>query len=263
MRTQVGIVGAGPAGLMLAHLLHLEGIDSVVLEDRSREYVEARIRAGVLEQGVADLLVAAGAGERMQRDGDRPPWDPAPVRRRAAPDPAVRADRQGDRDLRADGDRQGPDRRPARDRTAVAVRGFRRRRLRSRQRPAAGDVHPRRRRAGARVRRDRRLRRVPRRLPAEHPRRGADGVLARVPVRLARDPGGRHPLDRRGRLLRARAWVRAAEPSDPGAFALLHPVRAGRGRRALGGRADLGRATGALPARKLDARGRSRCWRRA
>ena len=69
MRTQVGIVGAGPAGLTLAHLLHLEGIDSVVLEDRSREYVEARIRAGVLEQGVADLLREAGVGERMQREG--------------------------------------------------------------------------------------------------------------------------------------------------------------------------------------------------
>jgi p-hydroxybenzoate 3-monooxygenase len=69
MRTQVGIVGAGPAGLMLAHLLHLEGVDSVVLEDRSREYVEARIRAGVLEHGVADLLVEAGVGERMQREG--------------------------------------------------------------------------------------------------------------------------------------------------------------------------------------------------
>jgi p-hydroxybenzoate 3-monooxygenase len=69
MRTQVGIVGAGPAGLTLAHLLHLEGIDSVVLEDRSREYVEARIRAGVLEQGVADLLAEAGVGGRMQREG--------------------------------------------------------------------------------------------------------------------------------------------------------------------------------------------------
>ncbi|HEY7691761.1 MAG TPA: 4-hydroxybenzoate 3-monooxygenase [Gaiellaceae bacterium] len=69
-RTQVGIVGAGPAGLMLAHLLHLEGIDSVVLEDRSREYVEARIRAGVLEQGTSDLLVETGVGERMQREGE-------------------------------------------------------------------------------------------------------------------------------------------------------------------------------------------------
>jgi p-hydroxybenzoate 3-monooxygenase len=68
-RTQVGIVGAGPAGLTLAHLLHLEGIDSVVIEDRSREYVEARIRAGVLEQGVADLLTEAGVGGRMQHEG--------------------------------------------------------------------------------------------------------------------------------------------------------------------------------------------------
>jgi p-hydroxybenzoate 3-monooxygenase len=55
---------------MLAHLLHLEGIDSVVLEDRSREYVEARIRAGVLEQGTSDLLVETGVGERMQREGE-------------------------------------------------------------------------------------------------------------------------------------------------------------------------------------------------
>jgi p-hydroxybenzoate 3-monooxygenase len=68
-RTQVGIVGAGPAGLTLAHLLHCEGIDSVVIEDRSREYVEARIRAGVLEQRTADLLVEAGVGERMQQEG--------------------------------------------------------------------------------------------------------------------------------------------------------------------------------------------------
>jgi p-hydroxybenzoate 3-monooxygenase len=69
MRTQVGIVGAGPAGLTLAHLLHLDGIESVVLEDRSRTYVEARIRAGVLEQGTADLLSEAGVGERMRREG--------------------------------------------------------------------------------------------------------------------------------------------------------------------------------------------------
>src|SRR5215467_16333161 len=69
MRTQVGIIGAGPAGLMLAHLLHLEGIESVVIEDRSREYVEARIRAGVLEQRTADLLAETGVGGRMQREG--------------------------------------------------------------------------------------------------------------------------------------------------------------------------------------------------
>ena len=68
-RTQVGIVGAGPAGLTLARLLELGGIDTVVLEDRSREYVEHRIRAGVLEQRTADLLVEAGVGERLQREG--------------------------------------------------------------------------------------------------------------------------------------------------------------------------------------------------
>jgi p-hydroxybenzoate 3-monooxygenase len=69
MRTQVAIVGAGPAGLMLARLLQIEGIDAVVLEARSREHVEQRIRAGVLEQGTADLLAASGVGERMQREG--------------------------------------------------------------------------------------------------------------------------------------------------------------------------------------------------
>jgi p-hydroxybenzoate 3-monooxygenase len=69
MRTQVGIVGAGPAGLTLAQLLHRDGIESVVLEDRSRDYVEHRIRAGVLEQAVADLLVDARVGDRMQREG--------------------------------------------------------------------------------------------------------------------------------------------------------------------------------------------------
>ena len=69
MRTQVGIIGAGPAGLMLSHLLHLAGIEFVVLENHSREYVEARIRAGVIEHWAADLLVQTGVGERMQREG--------------------------------------------------------------------------------------------------------------------------------------------------------------------------------------------------
>src|SRR2546426_9843419 len=69
MRTQVGIVGAGPAGLMLSHLLHLEGIESVILENRSREYIESRIRAGLIEQWASDLLVETGVGARMQREG--------------------------------------------------------------------------------------------------------------------------------------------------------------------------------------------------
>jgi p-hydroxybenzoate 3-monooxygenase len=70
-RTQVGIVGAGPAGLMLGHLLHLRGIDSVILENRSREHVIERVRAGVLEQGTVDLMTAAGVADRLRREGMR------------------------------------------------------------------------------------------------------------------------------------------------------------------------------------------------
>jgi p-hydroxybenzoate 3-monooxygenase len=69
MRTQVGIVGGGPAGLLLSHLLHLEGIESVVLERRSREDLETTVRAGVLEHGTAELLERVGVGERMEREG--------------------------------------------------------------------------------------------------------------------------------------------------------------------------------------------------
>jgi p-hydroxybenzoate 3-monooxygenase len=69
MRTQVGIIGAGPAGLMLSHLLHLEGIESIILESRSRSYIESRIRAGLIEQWARDLLVETGLGERLLREG--------------------------------------------------------------------------------------------------------------------------------------------------------------------------------------------------
>src|SRR5919205_1607720 len=69
MRTQVGIIGAGPAGLLLSHMLHLRGIESVIVESRSREAIEATIRAGVLEQNTVDLMTEIGAGERLQREG--------------------------------------------------------------------------------------------------------------------------------------------------------------------------------------------------
>jgi p-hydroxybenzoate 3-monooxygenase len=69
MRTQVGIVGAGPAGLMLSHLLHRAGIESVVVENRTRQYVQERVRAGVLEQGTVDLMNETGVGERLRREG--------------------------------------------------------------------------------------------------------------------------------------------------------------------------------------------------
>ena len=69
MRTQVGIVGAGPAGLLLAHLLDRAGVDCVVLEARSRAYCEERQRAGLLEQGTVDLLNELGVGDRLAREG--------------------------------------------------------------------------------------------------------------------------------------------------------------------------------------------------
>jgi p-hydroxybenzoate 3-monooxygenase len=69
LSTKVGIVGAGPAGLVLSHLLHLEGIESVVIENRSRQYVEERVRAGVLEQGTVDLMIDTGVGKRLKREG--------------------------------------------------------------------------------------------------------------------------------------------------------------------------------------------------
>jgi len=69
MRTQVGIIGAGPAGLMLARLLHLAGIESIIVENRSRDYIENRIRAGLIEDWATKLLTELGVGERMRREG--------------------------------------------------------------------------------------------------------------------------------------------------------------------------------------------------
>ncbi|HMK23002.1 MAG TPA: 4-hydroxybenzoate 3-monooxygenase [Terriglobales bacterium] len=69
IRTQVGIIGAGPAGLVLSHLLHLQGIDSIVLENRSRQYCEERVRAGVLEWGTVELLDQMGVADRLHREG--------------------------------------------------------------------------------------------------------------------------------------------------------------------------------------------------
>lgn len=69
MRTQVGIVGAGPAGLLLSHMLHLSGIDSIIIEGRSRAEIEQTIRAGALERSTVDLMTEIGAGDRMKHEG--------------------------------------------------------------------------------------------------------------------------------------------------------------------------------------------------
>src|SRR5687768_5774966 len=68
-RTQVGIIGCGPAGLLLAQLLERAGIESVVLERRSRDYVLGRVRAGVIEQGAVAILREAGVAQRLEREG--------------------------------------------------------------------------------------------------------------------------------------------------------------------------------------------------
>jgi p-hydroxybenzoate 3-monooxygenase len=70
MKTQVCIIGGGPSGLLLSQLLHLKGIDTILLEKHSREYVLSRIRAGVLEHGFAKLMREAQCGERMDREGE-------------------------------------------------------------------------------------------------------------------------------------------------------------------------------------------------
>src|SRR5580698_6374474 len=79
--TQVGIVGAGPAGLMLSHLLHLRGIHSIVLEAKPRAYCEERVRAGVLEHTSVQILRESGVGERLEREGLRR-WRRPPLRMR-------------------------------------------------------------------------------------------------------------------------------------------------------------------------------------
>jgi p-hydroxybenzoate 3-monooxygenase len=69
VKTQVAIIGAGPAGLMLGHLLHNAGIDAIIIENRSREYIEERVRAGVLEQGTVNAMVESGVGDRLLAEG--------------------------------------------------------------------------------------------------------------------------------------------------------------------------------------------------
>ena len=69
VRTQVVIIGAGPAGLLLGHLLEREGVDTVIVETRSLEYVQQRVRAGVIEYGIANFLEESGVGSRMRAEG--------------------------------------------------------------------------------------------------------------------------------------------------------------------------------------------------
>ena len=193
VRTQVGIIGAGPAGLLLSRLLTLQGIDNVVLENRSRDYVEARIRAGILEQHTVDTLTAAGVGDRLQREGLEHrgiylqyPGTPA----QAGLPRALRPHGVG---LRADRGHQGPDQGAAGRRPAAALRRLRREPAGRRQRRTRGSTSPTPTAPpGARVRRHRRHRRLPRRRPARSSAgRRRPGVGAHLSLCLARHPGRR------------------------------------------------------------------------
>ena len=123
MRTQVGIVGAGPAGLLLAHLLHRAGIESVILEAKSRAYVEDRIRAGLLEQGTVDILTETGVGDRLHREGL--PHEGIELRfdGQGHRIDLTRPDRQAGITLRPAGGGEGPDRRAPGLWRRPAVRG--------------------------------------------------------------------------------------------------------------------------------------------
>ena len=241
---QVGIVGAGPAGLLLSHLLALRGIDSVLVESR---------QPGLLRGPAAGRPAGGRHGPSCSaRPAWATGWTPRasarrdlPAVRGGAPPPGLpRPDRRPDGDhLRPDRDRQGPDRGPARGRGGAAVRGDRHRGRRPGHRPSGAALH-RRRRPAARggVRRDRRLRRLPRHLPPGHAGRPADRGRTRLPVRLARHPG-------RGRRRPPTSSSTPATRTDSRCTAMRHPAGqpavpagpAGRGHRRRG------RTTGSGP----------------
>ena len=264
MRTQVAIIGAGPAGLMLARLLQIEGIEAVVLEARSREHVEQRIRAGVLEQGTVDLLAASGVGERMQREG--------------LVHHGIELQFEGERHRIPLSDLAGGRSIVVYGQTEV-VKDLIAARLASGA-PLLFEVedvsvhdleseHPqgalpaRGPRRGPRVRRHRGLRRLSRGVPREHSRSGAAHLRARVPVRLAGDPGRRRAVVRRAHLRPPRARLRAAQPALARAEQALRAVPAGRGHRGLVRRAHLGGAADSGSASTAGRWPRARCWRRA
>ena len=267
MRTQVGIVGAGPGRPdARAPARSCEGIESVVLEDRSREYVEARIRAGVLEQGDgrparARRASASGCSAR----GSSTTGSSSSSTASGTAIAVRRADRQVDRHLRPDRGRQGSDRGAARERAAAAVRGRRRRACTTLEtdRPRIAFTPRGRRRRSSSATSIAGCDGFHGVCRPSDPGRRAHGVLARVPVRLARHPRRGRAVDRRARLLGTRARLRAAQPALAGALALLPPVRARRGRRARGRTSGSGRSSSCASASRAGRSRRGRSSRRA
>ena len=208
-RTQVAIIGGGPAGILLSHLLHRHDIDSVVLERQTKAYVLKRIRAGVLEYGSVKLLRDSGAGERMDREGHAHDGE---LDRLAGPRAVSHRHqdlcRQADVVARADRDHRGTVPDPGARRRTHRRRGGECPPPRPDHRRAEGDLRQGRRDRDARMRLHRRLRRLPRRVAAEHSEGDAQDLRARLSVRLARNHVGN--AAGRGRHLRpARARLRS------------------------------------------------------
>ena len=187
MRTQVVIIGAGPAGLLLGQLLGNHGIDNIILEQRSGDYVLGRIRAGVIEKWSADLLDEAGVGARMRRDGLAHDGHRTLLRRPATSGRLRRTGRQERHHLRPDRDHTRSDGRPRSRRWPDGVQAADVACTSNPIRPRAAVSY---RQQGIdaadRVRLHRRLRRLPRRQPQEHPGGLLNMLRARLSVRLAR-----------------------------------------------------------------------------
>ena len=224
------------------------------------------MRAGVLEQGTVDLLDEAGVAERLHREGlvhhglelrfdgrgHRIDFSELTGGRAIT----VYGQQEVVKDLIAARLQAGGD---------AALRGRRRRAARPRDASGPCDpLPPRGRRARAALRRHRGLRRLPRHQPPDHPRRRAARLRARVPVRVARDPGRGGALQRGAHLLPSRARLRAAQHALAQAHAPVPAVRARRRHRGVARRAHLGGARDAPGHRRRLARSsRARSWRRA
>ena len=243
MRTQVAIIGAGPSGLLLGQLLHKHGIDNVILERHTPEYVLERIRAGVIEQGAVDLLMKRASAHRMQREGlvhDGTQICVEGVRHRidfkalTGKTVTVYGQTEITRDLM--------DAR-AKSRRCRHLRSLRRGAARLFRRASARDLSPRRQGRRDRLRFHRRLRRLSRRQPQERPAR-RDQELTSASIRSAGSGllSDTPPVSERTDLRPPRARLRTLLHALADAQPLLSAVQPRRGRRRLARRALLGGA---------------------